>query len=402
MTSATSIEAVSPELVRSGSGLSARTFRSWEELAPFRSQWNHLVSNSWANEVFSTFNWLEAWSQAGTRPCTPQITMLFEHGEPVAIAPLMTGSRRICGVPLRTLEFIGTPNSDYSDFIYSERALLPRLWEAVIAAARGIDVFSLQQIKESSPTWRYLKTAPRMRVNPCVIGLSTVLPETPDAAIKDYVKGGIRAKTLRRIEKEGAVELRIYEQPSTIQENLPVLFAQHIRRWSETPTPSFFRHECMKQLYRNFTDSLSGSAMLAVLTLNDRPVACLYGFRHNRKLVVHTLSFDPEYHRFHCGLVCILKVMQAGRRYDIDTVDFTRGTERYKAFFADIATLSYAAVGLRTAKANLLYGPFLFGRQYALTHPAMRKILEKFGLAPPGVDPAELSNLHTRKESTED
>ena len=152
-------------LAPASSRILSTVFHRWEEVARFRTEWNELVRHSYANEVFSTFDWLEAWSSGETRTAAPHIVVLFEGGTVVAVAPLMKASRKVFGVGLRTLEFIGTPNSDYSDFIYADEALLPKLWSAVVASSEEVDLIYLPQIKETSPTWRYLETRPGVKAS---------------------------------------------------------------------------------------------------------------------------------------------------------------------------------------------------------------------------------------------
>lgn len=369
-------------------------FDDWAELYPWRDAWNDLVRRSPTNEVFSTFEWLEAWSAAGTRNVTLAIVVVFQNNTPAAIAPLMVSDRSVGGITLRTLEFIGTPNVDYSDFIYEDSRLLPTLWRSVSKISGRVDLVSLQQIKESSPTWQFLKSEAGMDVRPCVIGLSTTLPEKPEAPIAEYLKGpGVRPRTLRRIEKEGAVALRLFDSPGDIAANLPTLFSQHIRRWSETKTPSFFAQESTRQMYTYWAERLAGIALLAVLTLDGKPVASLFGFEYNSKLVVHTLAYDPDFKQWHCGLVCVVRVMQILRKRGIHSIDFTRGTERFKSFFAEVPTLSYEAVSTKTLRARLVYGFFLHTKDFTLAHRKLRDLADRFGRAPSGVDPETFSKL---------
>lgn len=363
----------------------------WQDVQPLREVWNRLAALSETHEIFSTFEFAEGWMLSKTRHAKLHVVVVRDGTEVVAIAPLMRATRRVCGIPLTSLEFIGTPHSDYSEFLARDDSALKELWRAVCDQTGGAGLFYLQQMKESSPSYRVLNADPHLSLRPCTIGLSAKLPEAPNAPIEAYLKGpGLRKRTLRRIEKEGAVDLLTFDRAEDVKAYLPVLFDQHIRRWAETSTPSFFLKEANRNLYANWADHLGSRVMLSILTLNSKPVATVYGFAYNRKLIVHTVTFDPDYKQFHCGLVCIVRVMQDLRRRGIEYVDFTRGTEGFKTFFADIRTLSYECVRAQSLAARCLMAVFLAAKDLAIAHNHVRRVAAAFGFRAAGVDPAAL------------
>jgi len=360
--------------------LSFKTYQGWEDLEPFREDWNRLAQESAAPEVFQRYEWLKAWSRSGTRDSKMNVILAHDGNRLAAIAPLMFSTRRLCGVPLRTLEFIGTPNSDYSDFIYADDRYLPALWDEVNKTSDGVDTIGLLEIKESSRTCQFLSQQPGLIGRPSSIGLSARLPENPGARVSDYLKGsGIRERTLRRIESEGTVDLHEYKTPEAVRSMLPATFAQHIDRWAGTPTPSFFEQAAIRRLYENWAADLDGRISLWVLTLNDQPVATLYGFISNRKLIVHTITYSPRWRQFHCGLVCILKVMQTLRARGVEWIDFTRGTEDFKLFFADVPTRNYHFYALRDLKAKCLMGARIKAKDIATGSETLRRWAGRLG-----------------------
>lgn len=366
--------------------LSVTEYDSWETLEPIRQEWDALVRQSQANEVFSTYEFLRAWDSSNTRKTALKIVAARDGAGLAGVAPLMFSDKRKCGMSMTSLEFIGTPNSDYSDFIYHDIEALDAMWKYVSKTASSADILYLQQIKASSPTSAYLKSDPSLTARPCNVGLSARLPERANAPIQDYLKGpGLRKRTLRRIEKEGVVTLRVYTDAAGIKANLPTLFEQHIGRWRDTPTPSFFADQAVKTLYMNWAEHLGPHVMLAVLTLNDTPVATLFGFPYARKLIVHTVTYDVQYRQFHCGLVCIVRVMQTLRDRGIEYVDFTRGTEGFKSFFADIPTRSDEFIRAHTLKGTCCTKLFFAARDLAANHEWAARIAAKFGIrANPG------------------
>jgi CelD/BcsL family acetyltransferase involved in cellulose biosynthesis len=299
----------------------------------------------------------------------------------------MFAEKQRYGVCLKSLEFIGAPNNDYSDFIYRETSVLDVLWKHVNESASTVDLVYLQQVKAASPTAAYLKADRSLTSRPCSLGLSAKLPDT-NAPVEQYLKGpGLRKRTLRRIEKEGQVALRVYDSTGAIEENLPILFEQHISRWHGTPTPSLFRRDAVTQLYRNWASRLTPNVMLCVLTLNGAPVACLFGFPYGQKFIAHTLTYSTQHRQLHCGLYCIFKTMQTLKQRGLEYIDFTRGNEAYKAYFADIETLSYEFIRPQTLKAKCSVPLYLTVKNFIASHAWAGPLGQRLGFRPDELAP---------------
>ena len=354
----------------------------WEALdsRSLEGEWNGLVERSAANEIFSRAEWLRAWGKSRTRESCPHMVLLRDSGRLVAIAPLMRARRRFLGVGVETVEFAGAPNSDYSDFIFEDPRYLEPLWKIVGRQAREVDVLRLQQVRMESPTCRFLVGRGGVIARPCAMGLFVRLPECPQAPVEAYLKGrGLRKRTVLRIERERPVELIAHEGPEEILAHLPVLFDQHIRRWAGTRTQSFFRHESIRELYRNWASELGERAAFWELRLRGQPVATLFGFVYDRKLVVHTISFDVDYYKFHCGLYCILSVMRTLRERGIEWVDFSRGSEAFKFHFADQKAVNYEFHGLQTWKARCAAGGVLAAKDLVRRWPPAGRMARALG-----------------------
>jgi CelD/BcsL family acetyltransferase involved in cellulose biosynthesis len=209
----------------------------------------------------------------------------------------------------------------------------------------------------------------------------------------------VRPRTLRRIEKEGQVGLKVYDSPSSIQANLPILFEQHVTQWSVTSTPSRFRGNSSRELYFQLAEELYPNVVLYVLTVNDLPAASLFGFRYKKKLVVYTLGRDRRCDRFHPGLVCILKVMQTLRADGIDSIDFTRGDEPFKSFFADTASLSYEFLSLKTPKAKFWMTLLLAAKDMAISHPPIKRLAQRLGFQAEGVSRLRQRELYNARNA---
>ncbi len=366
---------------------------SLASVAGFREEWNRLAESSPEPEVFTRFEYLSAWQGAHPRAAQAHVITVTHDGRLVGAAPLMYASRRLAGVSLQSLEFLGSPQNDYADFVYSGENILGLLLAAMKKSAARVDLVHLAAIKETSPTRRRLRRFGAGTLRPLVLNWSRDLPE-PDAPVADYLTGeGVRPRTLRRIEKEGEVALHVYDSPSAIRANLPILFKQHLGQWAGTFSPSHFQNGILRDFYLDVTDALHPYVTLSILTLNDSPVASLFGFAYKGKFVIYTLARDRSCDKFHCGLVCILKTMQALAKAGMGSVDFTRGDEGFKSCFADTPSVSYEFLWPRTLKARLALAAFLTGRDLAVAHPRLKRVAHRLGCQAEGVSRRRLAEV---------
>jgi CelD/BcsL family acetyltransferase involved in cellulose biosynthesis len=376
-----------------GRSVAVERHHSLESVADIREEWNVLAENSAEPEIFTRFEYLSAWLGARPRAAQPHVITVTDGGGLKGAAPLMYAARRIAGVSLQTLEFLGSPQNDYADFIYSGENTLDVLLAAMERSAAGVDLVHLAPIKETSSTCRRLRRFGAGTLRPLVLNWSRDLPE-PGAPVADYLTGsGVRPRTLRRIEKEGEVAIHVYDSRATIRENLPILFKQHIGQWAGTATPSRFHSGVFRDFYLGLAEALCPHVVLSVLTLNDSPVASLFGFPYKGKLVVYTLARNTDCDKFHCGLVCILRTMQALGERGIGAVDFTRGDEGFKSCFADTPSVSYEFLWPRTLKAKFALTAFLSARDMAVSNPRLKRIAQRFGCRAEGVSKRRLAEV---------
>ena len=105
-------------------GLSIDRISTDIEFTALKEEWNSLLTESGSNEISLTWEWLYTWSQyfLGTKR-TLFILAIYERQELVALAPWCIRQGRYCGLPLRTIELLGTPEtgSDYLDVLCKTR-----------------------------------------------------------------------------------------------------------------------------------------------------------------------------------------------------------------------------------------------------------------------------------------
>jgi CelD/BcsL family acetyltransferase involved in cellulose biosynthesis len=355
--------------------------QDWDHLSELRPAWNELAKRSPTNEIFLTYEFLRSWEASKTRECRPCLIVAFRGSELAGIAPLMHAERHVPGLRLTTLEFLGTPANDYSDFLYEDPQTLAVLWESTQRLAGDVDLLYLQEIRQSSPTCDFLRLQ-KVTMRQSETCWSVELPARPDAPLADHIKApGFRPRVVRRLEKEGALTLEAHHEFEAIREHLPVLFEQHIQRWRELDKVSNFVYPAYRRQYENISRDLSQEhkAVLILMRLNGAPIASLWGFEYERKLTVYSIAFDVAYRKFYCGLVFLAKVVQSLKAQGIDRVDFGRGAETFKSYFADVQMSNFEFLWPRTMKAKLAMSSFLTVRDWVMAHDKVKALISRCG-----------------------
>ena len=103
-----------PELPSDLPTYSVECIDSVAALEPLRDEWNGLLRKSASNTVYLTHDWLTAWWHSHPDgPAQLHVLLVRREGRLVGIAPFARTTRRMFGLPYRTIEFIST--AEYAD-----------------------------------------------------------------------------------------------------------------------------------------------------------------------------------------------------------------------------------------------------------------------------------------------
>jgi CelD/BcsL family acetyltransferase involved in cellulose biosynthesis len=125
--------------------------------AGFRAQrkaWNRVPSRGGGRSVFLRHEWFDAaWQWRKDEGCSLRIASLFRGRELIGICPLVLTGTTIGGFPVRRLEFLSVPDSQFCDII-CDRENAPEVREALAAALVDIagewDILELRLVPEDS------------------------------------------------------------------------------------------------------------------------------------------------------------------------------------------------------------------------------------------------------------
>lgn len=314
--------------------------------AAFRAlqeDWAELLADSASNGPFLTWEWLHTWwtHLAGRRELF--VLTVRSSGRLVAIAPLTRRRRWAAGVvPVGVLEMLGSDRlcSDYLDVI------LRRGWEAAaIDALTGylaqdpvrLEIANIDRTCAVAPAlaralgdrgWRLTERD----VDICpFIDLAGQTWESYLGTL-DAKERSDFGRRLRNLNKQFSVGFEEARSQAQRREFFSIFVALHNRRRRERGGSDAFHTADLVAFHDELTRLMCerGWLRMFLLSLDGRPVAALYGFRHDRTFYFLNTGFDPEYARHAVGLITVGLTIQSAIAEGVDAYDFLRGAEPYK------------------------------------------------------------------------
>jgi CelD/BcsL family acetyltransferase involved in cellulose biosynthesis len=328
--------------------LTIRVVTSREEFKGLAQDWEQLLRTVPGHSLFLTWEWLYIWTKHFLGDSRLRILVMRDDRERlVGIAPFYLRTTRAQGlIPLRELRFLGSDTvcSSYLDVIANEkqkRAVLQRLYRYLFNEARGDwDVLTLSEVPAESSTidlWNELfdeagKVGEIVSATCCPVIRLPGDVETYRAGL-----GRSRRYTLQRkmtyLQGAGRMEYSRATSPAEIGAALDSLIALHQCRWSTRSSGGVFASERAKRFHREIVQVLSerGRVSLDLLTLDDQPLAAIYGFVYQGVYYFYLPGFDPgALSKASPGLLLLNHRIEQAICDGEHTVDLLQGAEPYK------------------------------------------------------------------------
>lgn len=350
-------------------------------LWPRRSEWNALLERSATNTVFQTLEWHCSWWKAFGGEAQSLVLLAEARGALVGVAPLMLSVQRILGRKRRVVEFIGTHAADYSDFIVEpgQQAIVALMLQWLIDRADQWHLLHLINIAETSPLRDVL---PQMFGGRGYATELRPLYECPTRIFGDRAADQrlLTKKDIRQhynhLRKRGEVAFKRCITPAEIEGSLEPFFQQHIERWAETSTPSFFRDARQRAFYRELVRRLSGNGwiLFSIVSFNQIPISFHFGYEYGNRIYFIKPTFAPEYRQYAPGNLQLKYLIEYALERKVSELDFTTGEEAYKYRFANHARVNYVA---RVHHPSMFYGLdrlLVYAKAAAKRSPAFRHL----------------------------
>ena len=314
--------------------------RQTTDLPVNRSQWNALLGETAGSTVFQTHEWFQCWWTAfGNRHQLFLITLW--NGESLAgIAPMMIVRRH----GLRRLEFVGSPNADYQDFILGNRApeLLPVIVRYLFEQRAAWDMIVLRNVPTDSPTFAMLPAMMRSLGLGATdlerISCPTFEVSSRTAEVRQWLNRYSLRRRIKQLRSLGEVTFTRCETPAQLEYYLPRFFEQYVERRRGTAAAEAFMRADVRAFFVALAKSMlpSGWLHFSVLECAGRPAAFHFGFEFGDRLYWYKPSFDPKFARQSPGKILLSYLIRDSLERGLKELDFTVGAEAFKARYTSI------------------------------------------------------------------
>lgn len=323
-------------------GIQVTLVEDFESLLPYKAAWDRLVEVAPTSTIFQTFEWHQSWWETLGHRFRLFVLLATRDNHLVGIAPWMIAQRKSKLQRQRVINFIGSGSSDYCDFILDPAYpdILPSLCDWLHSHRYQWDVLHLSYIPGTSPLLLQIHTWFRAHHYYTDVGVMNNAPTRLLNNPEDDQKIP-RKKSLRRhynyFNRQGTLRCQVCRTSDEILPYLDELFRQHIARWSTTSFPSIFLDENQQAFYRMLVHTMASTGWLhvAVVLLDDIPLALHFGFVYRGRFVWYKPTFNIEYEKHSPGEVLIKYLFEEVLQAGLSEFDFTIGDESFKYRFAN-------------------------------------------------------------------
>jgi len=328
------------------SGITVEPITTEEGLFRLEEDWNRLSETSTEPNVFMTYDWFRAWDQRFTPEDRggrrPNVLVLKKDGVIVGIAPLIYRRASRFGVAVRKLESVTL--ADYHDFaLGNDLAGQSRAIADFLAEWQDHwDLVDLRDLRASGNTLTLIGAAlSDAGLHYRALPEKDRCPYLPiggdSAVIMEMLSGHVRRTLRKRMDRANALGLRvlIIENPQEEPGLLGKMIALEAQKRSGGKLAEPFigkRREAFQSLF----DTLGPRHWLyvALMELDDRPVAWQLGFRCGRRLWDYNKAYDHTFSRFAPGTLLVAALLDYGYSHGYEEYDFLRGEEPYKTVWS--------------------------------------------------------------------
>jgi len=316
------------------------TIDEWNRL---ESDWDRLLPQSEQDQIFLSYSWLRCWWDAFGGDKRLCLLVVTDDAGVKCIAPFMIVDHGRLGRVIRTISFIGTPETDYTGFIGTlSLAVVSAVVDFLVAHRELWDRIDLAQIPEGLPLFQHLVTAfthqglpTRTRHADQCLGYR--FEGEPSARTSFTIRKGHEVKRLLNFFKgEGGLTVERIASPEAIKRRLDELMHLHITRWQSTPTPSQFCDERYRRFFHGLIDRLhpEGRICFMLSRKGETPVGMSFNYEYKGTIFHYTLAYNPFYTKKSAGNLHVIlqseQLVQAGFH-----LDFSRGAGPYKKILSN-------------------------------------------------------------------
>ena len=310
---------------------------SWSEIEKLKPDWNVLLQQSDADNIFLTWQWLDSWKNTCKPDTQPFFIVLEQADDIIAIAPFYIQPYRLFKYfTYHVLRFAGDQGigSEYSNFIVKQEnsiALKELLWSTLLTQTSHWDLIWYSNVASWSEGGKTLLSSLH---NTSTLNMKSRVVEfanTELGSLSEQVLPSL-SKSLRTnikqtqtyLGRQGDWQVSFCDEPSLLEDELNQLFELHNLRWKKAGlTGSFERRPEMAAFYQDFAKKAlqQGWLRLAKLECEGVTQAMQIGYVYQGKFLALQEGFNADFQNG-VGQVLRYHIFQQCLKEELTDYDF--------------------------------------------------------------------------------
>jgi len=344
-----------------------------QALHALEPEWTNLHAADRESSIFMSWDWMSSWWDIygdDTKELMV-VTVRTSAGQLVCLAPLIRNRllwKKV--IPVRQIRFMGTGEpeedevcSEYLDFLldtdYPADTLIGSVLDFLETQPQWGEIW-FEQLASGSRLARHL--AANRHYQPVDIGKSYYLSlparwEDLLERLSSNQRYRVR-KTLKELQKLGALELRVATTEDEVHRLFDQLVALHEANWRRKGRTGVFASTPFRTFHESLIRHLllKDQLFLAQLELDGVAIGSVYCLRHNNRLLVYQTGFDTTVsqhnNKIKPGMATHATMIQAAIELGIVEYDFMAGDlNEYKSQWT---STSRAVLGFRRRKKGIV------------------------------------------------
>ncbi len=316
--------------------ITTRIITDIRELSALQPDWDSLVVEA-GQSVFATTAWLLTWWQVFGRGKRLFVVLAEENGKLLGLAPLMISRLSLFDFKLRKVEFIGSGNIDYGNFIVKDKPeeVICALLKCLHQQQDQWDIIELTELPESARVLRHQIAGYKVVKKTKSVCPFMNLSEFDEASLEQSFKKSMRTDIRRqskRLNQLGQLRLELNIGREKLPQFLKDFFQLYDQRWHSVGLPGKFNRPNYREFFTQIASNLSanGWCRLAAMYLNDELIAAHFGFVYQLKFYYYVPTFSIKYANYSPGKVLLFNLIKDSLCQGLKFFDFLRGDESYK------------------------------------------------------------------------
>ncbi len=344
--------------------------QDWQTL---QSDWDRLFALSEGATPWQSWSYLSTWWRHLADPKQQlRIIVVREAGAAVLILPLQLTRGRMLRIPLRFLEPIGMLHD-----VNRPRLALgihdPAAYDHALQRIEGMkgdwDVLRIDEQRQENWELQRLReyaraSGLRLRQAPSFLCPWLDLQRPWEPFLKSRgtkLRKNLRAAH-RKLEQQGAVQVRTYEQPDAVERAMRDMLDLHSRSWKAKKKIGMAQSPEYERFYTDLTRAMAqrGDCRIHILYCGGKPVAGTIAFMDQRNYYSAEIAHDDAYSACSPGTLleaAELQSLMEERKYA--RYDFMGGALNNKMRWTDDRHDTYRVLlmrpGMRTLATDLYY-----------------------------------------------